>query len=175
MTDAVHHFAGKTLFTKLDCSHCVQLAGPLSVQLLSFNFASRTYAYTRLAQGLNKSVTGFSSFVRSYLDSCLATNLCTQFVDDIGCGVETFEQMVPTLRQIFDCLRKSGLRLTPHKCEFGMPSINFLGNTIISKGLQPKGLDRKNSKISEYNETSNYCETSEKISWVYIIFPLISS
>ena len=109
--DAVHHFAGKTLFTKLDCSqayHCVQMADPLSVQLLSFNFASRTYAYTRLAQGLNKSVTGFSSFVRSYLDSCLAANLCTQFMD-------------VCTSKIFDCLRKSGLRLTPHKCEFGMP------------------------------------------------------
>ena len=54
MTDAFHHFAGKTLFTKLDCSQsypCVQMADPLSIQLLSFNFASRTYAYTRLAQG----------------------------------------------------------------------------------------------------------------------------
>ena len=63
MTDALHHFAGKTLFTKLDCSqahHCVQMADPLSVQLLSFNLASLTYAYTRLAQRLNKSVTGFS-------------------------------------------------------------------------------------------------------------------
>ena len=79
MTDAVHHFAGKTLFTKLDCSqayHCVQLADTLSVQLLSIFFPSRTYAYTRLAQGLNESVTGFSSFVRNYLDSCLAANLC---------------------------------------------------------------------------------------------------
>ena len=77
MTNAVHHFAGKTLFTKLDCSqaiHCVQIADTLSVQLLSFNFASRTYAYTRLAEGLNKSVTGFSSFVRFYLDSCIAAN-----------------------------------------------------------------------------------------------------
>ena len=34
MTDAVSHFAGKKLFTKLDCSrayHCVQMADPLSV------------------------------------------------------------------------------------------------------------------------------------------------
>ena len=114
------------------------MADPLSVQLLSFDLASRTYAYTRLAQGLNKSMTGFSSFVRYYLDSCLAANSCTQFMDDIGCGVETFEQMVPTLRQTFDCLRKSGLRLTPHKCEFGVPSINFLGDTITPKGLQPE-------------------------------------
>ena len=78
MTDAVHHFAGKTLFIKLDCFqayHCVQMADHLSVQLLLFNFASRTYAYTRLAQGLNKPVTGFSSFVRSYLDFMSSSKL----------------------------------------------------------------------------------------------------
>ena len=72
-TDAVYHFAGKTLFPNLDYSqayHCVQMADPLSEQLLSFNFASRTNTYTRLAPGPNKSVTRFSSFVRPYLDSC---------------------------------------------------------------------------------------------------------
>ena len=83
----------------------------------SYHSISRAYAYTRLAQGLNESMI---SFVRSYLDSCLAAKLCTLFMDDIGCGVETFEQMIPTLPQLFDCLRKSGLRLTPHKCEIGM-------------------------------------------------------
>ena len=59
-------------------------------------------------------------------------------MDDIGCGVETFEQVIPTLRQKFDCWRKSGLRLTPHKCEFGLTSINFLGNTITPQGLKPE-------------------------------------
>ena len=114
------------------------LADPLSVQLLSFNFDSRAYAYTKLAQGLNNSVTRFNSIFVSYLDSCLGANLCRQFTDDIGCGVETFEEMGPTIRQIFDCLRKSGLRLTPHKCEFGMTSIDFLGSTITSNGLTPE-------------------------------------
>ena len=74
MTDASNHFAGKSLFTKLDCSqayHCVQMADDLSVQLLAFNFGSRTYAYKCPAQGLSKSVTGFSSFIRHYLDPCL--------------------------------------------------------------------------------------------------------
>ena len=65
MSDAINHFAGKK-FTKVDCSqayHCVQMADDILVQLLSFNFASRTYAYKCLAQGLNRSVTGFSSFI----------------------------------------------------------------------------------------------------------------
>ena len=55
------------MFTKLDCSqafHCVQLADDVSVQLLEFKFASTTYAYKYLAQGFNKSVAGFSSFIR---------------------------------------------------------------------------------------------------------------
>ena len=57
MTDPVNHFAGKKDFTKLDCSQayrCAQMAYPLSVQLLAFNFASRTFAYKSLAQGLSK-------------------------------------------------------------------------------------------------------------------------
>ena len=38
MTDVVHLFAGKTLFTKLDCSQayrCVQRPDPLSVQIIT--------------------------------------------------------------------------------------------------------------------------------------------
>ena len=118
MNDAINYFAGKKLFTKLDCFqayHCVQMADDVSVQLLAFNFASRTYAYKCLAQGLNKSVTGFSSFIRHYLDPCLASRNCTQFMDDIGNAVTNFEQLVPSLREIFICIRQSGLKLSPEK------------------------------------------------------------
>ena len=69
MTDATNHFTGKQLFCKLDCSqayHCVQMADDFSVQLLAFNFDSRTFAYNCLAQGLNKSVTGLSSSINHY-------------------------------------------------------------------------------------------------------------
>ena len=91
------------------------MADDISVLLLAFNFASRTFAYNCLAQVLNKSVTGFSSFVKHYLDPCLAANVCTQFVDDIAAGVNNFDEMIPALRKIFDCLRESGLKLSEHK------------------------------------------------------------
>ena len=64
------------------------MADDVSVQLLAFNFASRTYANKCLAQGLNKSLTGFSSFIRHYLDPCLASGNCTQFMDDFGNAVK---------------------------------------------------------------------------------------
>ena len=148
LTDATNHFAGKKLFCKLDCSqayHCVQMADDLSVQLLAFNFASRTFAYNCLAQGLNKSVTGFSSFVKHYLDKCLAANVCTQFMDDIATGVTCFDEMLPTMRQIFDCLSESGLKLSAHKCEFGTTKIDYLGSTITPTGISPE-----NAKIEKF-------------------------
>ena len=141
MTDATNHFAGKQLFCKLDCSqtyHCVQKADDLSVQLLAFNFGSRTFAYNCLAQGLNKSVTGFSSFIKHYLDKCLAANVCTQFMDDIAAGVTCFDELIPTLTKIFDCLRASGLKLSAHKCEFGTTKIDYLGNTITPAWITPE-------------------------------------
>ena len=47
LSDAAQHLAGKSLFCKLDCSqayHCLQMADQRSVELLAFNFASRTFA-----------------------------------------------------------------------------------------------------------------------------------
>ena len=56
LSDAAEHLAGKSLFCKLGCSqayHCLQMADQRSVEMLAFNFASRTFAYKRLAQGLS--------------------------------------------------------------------------------------------------------------------------
>ena len=67
LSDAVQHLAGKSLFCKLNCSqtcHGLQMAVQRSVEMLAFNFASRNFAYKRLAQGLSRSVFAFSSFMR---------------------------------------------------------------------------------------------------------------
>ena len=62
LSDAAQHLVGKQLFCKLDCSqayHCLQMADQRSVELLAFNFASRTFAYRRLAQGLSRALSAF--------------------------------------------------------------------------------------------------------------------
>ena len=114
------------------------MADDLSVQSLAFNFSSRTYAYKCLAQELVKSVTGFSSFIRHYLDPCLAADICTQFMDDIGCAVNNFEELIPTLKKIFSCIRRSGLKLSPEKCEIATQSMNFLGYMITPSEILPE-------------------------------------
>ena len=79
LSDTAQHLAGKSLFCKLDCSqayHCLRVADQWSVEMLAFNFASKTFAYKRLAQGLSRSVSAFSSFMREYLDPVVKADQC---------------------------------------------------------------------------------------------------
>ena len=161
MSDASNHFACKTLINKFDCSqayHCVQMADDRSVQLLAFNYASRTYAYKCLAQGLSKSVTGFSAFITHYLDPCLAANNCTQYMDDKGSAVKNFDALIPNLRKIFECIRRSGLKLSPGKCEIGTQKIKFLG-----KYITPDGVSTENSKKEKFLKNLKMPQTVKQV------------
>ena len=84
LSDAAQHLAGKSLFCKLGCSqayHCLQMVDQRSVEMLAFNFASRTFAYKRLAQCLSRSVSVFSSLMREYLDPVVKADQCAQNVE----------------------------------------------------------------------------------------------
>ena len=133
-SDAAQHLAGKSLFFKLDCSqayHCLQMADQRSVEMLAFNFASRTFlAYKRLAQGLSRSVSAFSSFMREYLDPVVKADQCAQYVDDIGTAAKNATDLTRNIRAVFKCIRPAGLKLTIEKCLFGVRQFEFLGRTI---------------------------------------------
>ena len=115
LSDPAQHLAGKSLFCKLDCSqayHCLQMADQRSVEMLAFNFASRTSAYKRLAQGLSRSVSAFSSFMREYLDSVVKADQCAQYVDDIGIAANNATDLTRNNRAVFKCISQAGLKLT---------------------------------------------------------------
>ena len=58
-SDTAQYLAGKSYFCKLHRSqiyHSLQMTDQWSMEMLAFNFPSRTFAYKRLAQGLSRSV-----------------------------------------------------------------------------------------------------------------------
>ena len=141
LSDAAQHLAGKSLFCKLDCSqayHCSQMADQRSVEMLAFNFASRTFADKRLAQGLSRSVSAFSSFMREYLDPVVKAEQCAQYVDDIGIATNNATDLTRNIRAVFMYIRKAGLKLTIEKCPFGVRQVEFLGRTISPEGISPQ-------------------------------------
>ena len=135
------------------------MADQQSIKMLAFNFASRTFAYKRLAQGLSRALSAFSSFVREYLDKVIKADQCAQYVDDIGIAVNRVTQLIRNIRAVFECIRKAGLKLTIKKCHFGVTEITFLGRTITPHGVAPqdhkiqKFLTNTRSKKNNYNAT----------------------
>ena len=141
LVDAAQHMAGKKLFCILDCSQayqCLQMADQRSIEMLAFNFANRTFAYLRLAQGLSRSLSAFSSFMREYLDIVIKADQCAQYVDDIGIAANHADHLIANLRATFKCIQEAGLKLTTHKGHFGATEIGFLGRTITSEGVKPQ-------------------------------------
>ena len=118
LSDATQHLAAKSLFCELDCSqayHCLQMADQRSVEMLAFNFASQTFAYKRLAQGLSRSVSAFFSFIREYLDPVVKAYQCAQYVDDIGIAANNATDLTRNIGAVFKCIRQARLKLTIEK------------------------------------------------------------
>ena len=104
LSDAAQRLAGKSLFCKLDCSqayHCLQMADERSVEMLAFSFASRALAYKRLAQGLSRSVSVLSSFMRECLDPLVRADQSAQYVYDIGIAANNGMDLIGNIRAVF--------------------------------------------------------------------------
>ena len=103
--------------------------------LLAFNFASRPFSYKRLAQGLSRSVSAFSSFMRAYLDPVVKADHCAQYVDDFGIAANNATDLTRNIRAVFKCNRQAGLKLTIERGHFGVRQVELLGRTISSEGV----------------------------------------
>ena len=159
LTDAAQHLAGKKFFCKLDCSqayHVLQMADQKSVQLLAFNFASKIFAYLRLAQGLSRSLSSFSGCMREYLDKAIKADKCAQYVEHIGIATNTPEELKNKLREVFQCIRAAELRLTMAKCQFGAKEVEFFGRTISPAGVAPQS-----HKIQKHLQTIKFPRTKK--------------
>ena len=118
LSGAAQHLTGKSLFCKLDCSqayHSLQMVDQRSVEKLAINFASRTFAYKRLAQGLSRPVSAFSSFLREYFDPVVKADQCAQYVDDIGIAASNAKDLTRNIRTVFKSIRQAGWILTIEK------------------------------------------------------------
>ena len=52
--------------------------------MLAFNFANRTFAYRKLAQGFGRALSALSSFLRKYLVKVIKADQFAHYVDDLG-------------------------------------------------------------------------------------------
>ena len=87
------------------------MADKRPVELLAFNFHSRTFAYRRLAQGLSSTLSAFSSFGQERLDTVIKAEQYAQYVVGLGIVANSTEQLIKIIRAVFNSIRKVGLKL----------------------------------------------------------------
>ena len=114
------------------------MADRQSTELHAFNFARRTFAYQRLAQGLSCSLLTFWSFIRQNLDSVIKADQCALYVEDIGIAANTPQQLIKNLGRVVQCLREADLKLSIAKCHFAVQKVDFIGRTIKTKEVAPQ-------------------------------------
>ena len=60
------------------------------------------------------------------------------YIDDVVISVQTHEDNLTTLHQVFNWFQKHNLKVKPSKCQFGTASITYLGYDICAnKGITP--------------------------------------
>ena len=75
----------------------------------------------------------------------LQWSTCLVYIDDIIIPDKTFQAH---LREVFDRLRETGLKLKPRKCRLCLQKINFLGHIVSADGIQTD--PRKTKKVSTW-------------------------
>ena len=101
-----------------------------SVEMLAFNFASRTFAYKKLAQGLSRFVSAFFSFMRNYLSLFVKVDELAQYVDDIGIAAKSDTDNTGAVGQSLRYLPNSIEKITVRKCHFDVREVKCHGSTI---------------------------------------------
>ena len=94
--------------------------------------------------------------MREYLDRVIKADKCAQYVDDIGIATHNAEELKINLREVFQCVREAGLRLTMAKCQFGAKEIQFLAPTVSPEGIAPQV-----QKIQNYLQKLTFPKTKE--------------
>lgn len=69
------------------------------------------------------------------------------YLDDIIVFSKSFKEQLDNLRQVFQRLRVSKLKLSPQKCVLFQKEVSFLGHII-----SPKGIDTDPENISDIKE-----------------------
>ena len=133
------------------------MADQRSVEMLAFNFSSRTFAYRRLAQGISRAVSAISSFMREYLDNVIKADHCAQYLDDIGIAANDAD-LIANLIAAFKCMQEAGPKLTMHKYNFGATKIDFLIRTIT-----PQGVKLQKQKVQRFLEKTKIPDSKKHL------------
>ena len=92
------------------------------------------FKFNRVPFSLAQAPAYFQRLINEVLTDC---NFAMGYLDDIIIFSKTEEEHLQHLEEIFERLRKAGLKRKLQKCSFFKKHIQYLGHLISDKGIQP--------------------------------------
>ena len=102
------------------------------------------FGFSRVPFHLAQAPAYFQRLINEVLTDC---NFAMGYLDDIIIFSKTEKEHLQHLKEIFERLRKAGLKCKLQKCSFFKKHIQYLGHLISDEGIQPLP-----EKIREYSK-----------------------
>ena len=134
--DVFEALAGNRFFSGLDAIrgyHQIAVA-PEDRWKTAFVCHKGLYQYKRIPFGLRNA----PSFFQRFMDQLLGNMRWTEalvYLDDVVVFSPTLEQHVRSLETLFVAAEKVGLKFSPSKCHFALPSLSLLGRHVSTAGI----------------------------------------
>lgn len=138
ITDILDKLGHSVYFTTLDLAsgfHQIELDSK-DIPKTAFNTPYGHYEFLRMPFGLKNAPATFQRAMDSVLCG-LQGERCFVYLDDIVVFASSLQEHEQKLIEVFDRLRKYGLKVQPDKCEFLRKEVGYLGHIISSEGVKP--------------------------------------
>ena len=129
--------AGSSFFSGIDLSSAYyQLEiNEEHKEVTAFGTRKGHYEFNRMPFGLCGAPFTFQRMMNLLLQS-ENWSQCLIYLDDVMIFSPTFEKHLDRLRNIFEKIRESGIKLGPEKCSFVARQLTFLGHVVSEKGIE---------------------------------------
>ena len=133
--DCIEKLSKKTYFTALDITcafHQLELCEETK-KMLAFVTLGKRYITHRMPFGAHPCPAKFQETMMRVFKS-IPPEKCTIYMDDILVHSSTFEEHLIDLEEVFCQIRRHGLKLSPSKCFYFQPNIEYLGFVVGDHG-----------------------------------------
>ena len=106
-----------------------------SKPLTAFPALGKLYEFNVLSFGLTNAPASFQLFMQRVFDG-IVNDYVYLFLDDILIVSSSWEEHLAHLREVFERLRRAGLKLKPNKCRIAVREAKYLGHILSPDGLK---------------------------------------
>ena len=163
LEETLDYLSGSKYFTVLDMRsgyHQIEVADEHKCRTAFSVGSLGLYEYNRMPFGLSNAPATYQRLMEDCFRP-LINKECVIFLDDILVYSETFEEHLSRLKNVFQCIKESGMKLSPKKCHFCRPKVKYLGHIVSAQGVETD--PDKVEKVKNWPAPTNIDETRKFI------------